>query len=45
MGSRLHSLGQAIGEKIEQELWRLAQEILSLGLSVVRDVGLWARMA
>lgn len=24
-----------IGEKIEGELWRLAQEILSLGLSVV----------
>ena len=32
-----------IGEKIEQELWRLAQEILSLGLSVVLDFGLWAR--
>lgn len=31
------------GEKIEQELWRLAQEILSLGLSVVLDFGLWAR--
>lgn len=31
------------GEKIEQELWRLAQEILSLWLSVVLDFGLWAR--
>ena len=33
------------GEKIEQELWRIAQEILSLGLSVVLDFGLWARLA
>lgn len=32
------------GEKIEQQLWRLAQEILSLGLSVVLDFGLWARI-
>jgi predicted kinase len=32
------------GEKIERELWRLAQEILSLGLSVVLDFGLWARI-
>lgn len=31
------------GEKIERELWRLAQEILGLGLSVVLDYGLWAR--
>lgn len=31
------------GERIEQELWRLAQEILTLGLSVVLDFGLWAR--
>lgn len=31
------------GEKIERELWRLAQEILALGLSVVLDFGLWAR--
>jgi predicted kinase len=29
--------------KVEHELWRLAQEILSLGLSVVLDFGLWAR--
>ena len=32
------------GEKIEHELWRLAQEILRLGLSVVLDFGLWARI-
>ena len=32
------------GEKVEQELWRLAQEILTLGLSVVVDFGLWARV-
>lgn len=32
------------GTKIEHELWRLAQEILSLGLSVVLDFGLWARI-
>ena len=31
------------GAKVEQELWRLAQEILRLGLSVVLDFGLWAR--
>ena len=30
-------------EKVEHELWRLAQEILSLGLSVVLDFGLCAR--
>ena len=30
-------------EKIERELWRLAQETLRLGLSVVLDFGLWAR--
>jgi predicted kinase len=30
-------------EKVERELWRLAQEILRLGLSVVLDFGLWAR--
>jgi predicted kinase len=29
--------------KIENELWRLAQEILNLGLSVVLDFGLWSR--
>lgn len=32
------------GEKVEHELWRLAQEILRLGLSVVLDFGLWARI-
>ena len=31
-------------EKIEQQLWRLAQEILRLGLSVVLDFGLWSRV-
>ena len=31
-------------ERVEQELWRLAQEILRLGLSVVLDFGLWARI-
>jgi predicted kinase len=31
-------------EKVEQELWRLAREILRLGLSVVLDFGLWARV-
>lgn len=30
--------------KIERELWRLAQEILRLGGSVVLDFGLWARI-
>jgi len=30
-------------EKIERQLWHLAQEILRLGLSVVLDFGLWAR--
>ena len=32
------------GEKLEHELWRCAQEILRLGLSVVLDFGLWARI-
>ena len=30
--------------KVEQKLWQLAQEILRLGLSVVLDFGLWARV-
>jgi predicted kinase len=30
-------------EKVEQELWNLAREILRLGLSVVLDFGLWGR--
>jgi len=34
---------RSTGERMEQELWRLAQEVLSLGLSVVLDFGLWAR--
>jgi predicted kinase len=33
----------ATQEKVERELWRLAQDILRLGLSVVLDFGLWAR--
>ena len=32
------------GEKVEHELWRFAQEILRLGLGVVLDFGLWARI-
>jgi len=31
-------------EKVEQQLWRLAQEMLRLGVSVVLDFGLWARI-
>jgi predicted kinase len=31
-------------EKVQQELWNLAQEILRLGLSVVLDFGLWTRV-
>ncbi len=31
-------------EKVEHQLWRLTQEILRLGLSVVLDFGLWARI-
>ena len=30
-------------ELVEHQLWRLAQEVLRLGLSVVLDFGLWAR--
>lgn len=33
----------ATQEKVEHELWQLAQQILRLGLSVVLDFGLWAR--
>ena len=44
LGPGLHSLGRADPEKVEHELWRLAQEILRLGLSVVLDFGLWARI-
>jgi predicted kinase len=31
-------------DNVEHELWRLAQEILRLGLSVVLDFGLWSRV-
>lgn len=34
---------RSTGERMEQELWRLAQEVLGLGLSVVLDFGLWRR--
>ncbi len=34
---------EATGTRIEQELWRLAQELLQLGVSVIIDFGLWAR--
>src|SRR5215471_3625276 len=34
----------ATNDKIERELWRIAQDILSLGVSVVLDFGLWARV-
>lgn len=30
--------------RVEDELWRVAQEILRLGVSVVLDFGLWARL-
>jgi predicted kinase len=33
----------AANERIEQQLWRLAQDILQRGASVVLDFGLWAR--
>jgi predicted kinase len=32
------------GTRIERELWRLAQELLRLGVSVVLDFGLWAQV-
>jgi predicted kinase len=32
-----------VGEKIEQQLWRLARELLALGVSVILDFGLWTR--
>ncbi len=35
---------ERIRQKVEGELWRLAQEILSLSVSVVLDFGLWARI-
>ena len=45
LGSRLHPWDEPTREKVEQELWRLAQEILRLGLSVVLDFGLWTRIS
>jgi len=35
---------ESTNDKVEHELWRLAQEILRLGVSVVLDFGLWARV-
>jgi predicted kinase len=35
---------ESTNDKIERELWRVAQEVLSLGVSVVLDFGLWARV-
>jgi predicted kinase len=31
-------------EKVEHELWQLAQQILRMGMSVVLDFGLWAQI-
>ena len=31
-------------EKVDSQLWRLAQDVLRLGVSVVVDFGLWARV-
>ena len=31
-------------DRVDHELWRLAQEALRLGVSVVLDFGLWARI-
>src|SRR4051794_12059859 len=31
-------------ERLDSELWRLAQDVLRLGVSVVVDFGLWARI-
>ena len=33
-----------IRENIDHQLWSLAQDVLRLGLSVVLDFGLWARI-
>lgn len=32
-----------LGERVERQLWELAQQILSQGVSVVLDFGLWSR--
>lgn len=34
---------EATGTRVERELWRHAQDLLALGVSVVIDFGLWAR--
>ena len=34
----------ATREKVDHELWHLAQDVLRLGVSVVLDFGLWARV-
>lgn len=34
---------QTVNEKMEEQLWVLAQDILRRGVSVVLDFGLWAR--
>ena len=31
-------------KKVDHELWRLAQDVLRLGVSVILDFGLWARV-
>ncbi|HEY7626661.1 MAG TPA: ATP-binding protein [Ilumatobacteraceae bacterium] len=33
----------ATNDRVEAELWRIAQDILGLGVSVVLDFGLWTR--
>jgi predicted kinase len=43
LGPRREPLDESANEKIEQELWRVTQELLRLGVSVVLDFGLWAR--
>ena len=35
---------EAVRERVDRELWRLAQDVLCLGVSVVLDFGLWARV-
>jgi predicted kinase len=33
-----------VHERVERQLWQLAQELLRLGLSVILDFGLWTRI-
>jgi len=35
---------EPIRDKLDEQLWLLAQQVLSLGVSVVLDFGLWARV-